>query len=63
MEENKEKSIEELNKIINALKARCMQLEQVLGSIDNTKLRLDMLFKVIEFEDSFPSKFVSQCTE
>ena len=68
--DNKKLSYEELTNVANGLKEQnnflmkqCQQMEgklRELVEVINFK-RLDYLFKVIEFEYNFDSKFVSQC--
>ena len=68
--DNNKLSYEELTKVANGLKEQnnflmkqCQQMEgklRELVEVINFK-RLDYLFKVIEFEYNFDSKFVSQC--
>ena len=68
--DNKKLSYEELTNVANGLKEQnnflmkqCQQMEgklRELVEVLNFK-RLDYLFKVVELEYNFDSKFVSQC--
>lgn len=66
MEETKETkklSYEELEKVAQELHTKCGQLYAELQrlSVDNTFKRLDYLFKVVKYEDVFPSDFTEKC--
>ena len=68
MEENKEVkklSYEQLEEVAKQLST---QVQQLYAKLQETNVqgifkRLDYLFKVIEFKDSFNADFVSQCSK
>lgn len=62
---NKKPSYEELNNYCMQLYEQNVQLVQKLRQADMENLfkRLDYLFKIIEFKDSFSKEFVKSCTD
>lgn len=66
-EENK-LSYEQLAQVANTLQQRCIQAETKLSAINYTAIRLDYLFKVLNFkvlnrEDLFPKDFTEHCVK
>lgn len=69
MEENKttkketKLSYEELEKIALQLQQRTIQAESNLRAINVAAIRLEYLFKVLDKETFFPSKFIAKCAD
>lgn len=61
MEENKKLTYEQLEKIALEMQQRCLMAENRLKAINFTATRLDYLFKVIQYEDTFNVDFVEKC--
>jgi hypothetical protein len=54
-------SYEELNRTAAQLQQRVITAENKLRSIDYASFRLNWLFKVLEYKDSFNSTFTDKC--
>ena len=65
MEEKKKLSYEELENLAHQLSEQAKQLYARLqqSELTNVYKRLDYLFKVLEFETCFDSKFVEKCSD
>lgn len=65
MEEKKETptklTYEQLEQAAMQLQQRLMMAESRLRNIDFASMRLNWLFKVIEYKESFPEIFVNEC--
>lgn len=57
----KKLSYEELKNAAMQLQQRCMMLEGKLQGIEIASVRLNYLFKIIKFKESFSGDFVSKC--
>lgn len=55
-------SYEELNDVANQLSMQLRQAQARIAQMDNTLVRLELLFKVVEFADRFNPDFVLACS-
>lgn len=65
MEENKEEkmSYEQLEQAAMQMQNKLMMIENKLRNVDFVSIRLNWLFKVVEFKEVFDAEFVSKCTK
>lgn len=57
----KELTYEELKNVAVQLQQRCMNLENKLRSIEVASVRLNYLFKIVKYKESFSNDFVLNC--
>lgn len=60
--QTKRLSYEELNDVANQLSMQLRQAQARIAQMDNTLVRLELLFKVVEFADRFNPDFVVACS-
>jgi hypothetical protein len=56
-------SYEKLEEVAVQLQQRCAMLENKLRSIDLISIRLNYLFKVLDYKSSFSLEFINKCSD